>query len=338
MRKLFCLSVLMCINLGFAQKTEFQTLLKDKISIRALQLWDGKVWYSGTDSKFGYVSLKDTADKKQIKLSPEKLQFRTLAQTKSSFYAINIGSPAHWFTVQKNNLKVSLNRTDSTKTAFFDAFIFDPARDRGIAISDPNEDGSGKNLIFTNLNKSTPKANFPQYFPGEAHFAASNSNIAMSGNWVWIATGGSKARIFKFNWNHPFSWKAIETPFIQGTSSQGIYSIDFYDKKFGIAVGGDYTKQAENINNIATTHDGGETWQIQASGKNAGYKTCVKIRPKSKGKDIVAVGDQNIEFSQDYGKTWTKISDEKGLYVCEWIDANTLVFAGKDRIVKMTLH
>ena len=103
-------------------------------------------------------------------------------------------------------------------------------------------------------------------------------------------------------------------------------------------MGGDYTQQAENINNIATTRDGGETWQIQASGKNAGYKTCVKIRPKSKGKDIIAVGDQNIEFSRDYGKTWTKISDEKGLYVCEWIDKNTLVFAGKDRIVKMTLH
>ena len=322
----------------FSQKLETEVLLKDKISIRAVQLYDGKVWYSGTDSKFGYVSLKDTADKKQIKLSPENLQFRTLAQTKDSFYTINIGSPAKWFTVQKDNLKVSLNMTDSTKTVFFDAFVFDLAKDRGIAISDPNEDGSGKNLIFTNLNKSTPTANFPQYFPGEAHFAASNSNIAMAGNWVWIATGGAKARIFKFNWARPFNWKAIDTPFIQGTSSQGIYSIDFYNKKFGIAVGGDYTKQAENINNIATTHDGGETWQIQASGKNAGYKTCVKIRPKSKGKDIIAVGDQNIEFSQDFGKTWTKISDEKGLYVCEWIDANTLVFAGKDRIIKMTLR
>jgi methyl coenzyme M reductase subunit D len=37
----------------------------------------------------------------------------------------------------------------------------------------------------------------------------------------------------------------------------------------------------------------------------------VKIRPKSKGKDIIAVGDQNIEFSSDYGKTWKTISQEK---------------------------
>ena len=341
MRKIFCLTFLMIISLGFGQKAEIQTLLKDKISIRALQLWDGKVWYSGTDSKFGYVSLKDTADKKQMRLSEEKLEFRTLSQSTKYFEAINILSPAYLFRINKKNLQVSILMTDKKKSAFFDSFIYDRF-DRGVAISDPNEEGNANPIIIIKQGNYTSgrsvKPDFPKYFTGEAHFAASNSNIAMNSGKVWIATGGAKARIFKFSWSNPLKWEAYETPFIQGTSSQGIYSIDFYDKKFGIAVGGDYTKQTENINNIATTHDGGETWQIQASGKNAGYKTCVKIRPKSKGKDMIAVGDQNIEFSQDYGKTWTKISDEKGLYVCEWIDANTLVFAGKDRIVKMTLH
>ena len=338
MKKSFILLLLMNFSFGIAQKVEFQTLLKDKISIRALQIWDGKVWYSGSDSKFGYVSLKDTADKKQMRLSAEKLEFRTLAQTKDAFYTINVGAPAKWFTIQKSDLKVNLNMIDTTKTVFYDAFVFDQAKNRGIAICDPNEDGSSKNLIFTYASRKNPKTEFPQYFPGEAHFAASNTNIAMQGNWVWIATGGMKARIFKFNWSHPFTWKVYETPFVQGISSTGIYSIDFYDKNFGIAVGGDYTKQVESINNIATTHDGGETWQIQASGKNGGYKTYVKFRPKSKGKDIIAVGDQNIELSTDFGKTWTTISEEKGLFVGEWMDENTLVLAGKNRVVKMTLH
>lgn len=168
---------------------------------------------------------------------------------------------------------------------------------------------------------------------GEAAFAASNTNIISKGNFIWIASGGKKSKIYRNKLNL-CNWKVFETPFIQGASSQGIYSIDFYDTKFGIAVGGDYTKQAENINNIATTHDGGATWQIEASGKNGGYKTCVKFRPGSKGKEIIAVGDQNIEFSNDYGKTWTTISEEKNLYTCEWVNENTLVFAGKDRIVK----
>ena len=334
---IFVLLILFSKNI-FAQKVEIETLLKDKISIRALQIWDNKVWYSGTDSKFGYVSLKDSADKKQLVLSDKKLQFRTLAQNKTHFFLINIESPAYEYVVNKKTFNYSVRIVDTKKTAFFDSFIIDK-QGRGIAISDPTESGSANTIIILEnakpSNSVTP--DFPKYFPGEAHFAASNSNIAMSGNWVWIATGGSKARIFKFNWSNPFKWKAYETPFIQGTSSQGIYSIDFYDKNFGIAVGGDYTKQAENINNIATTNDGGETWQIQASSKNGGYKTCVKFRPKSKGKEIIAVGDQNIEFSQDYGKTWKIISEEKGLFVCEWIDENTLVFAGKDRIVRIKI-
>lgn len=335
MNKIFFTFLILISFHGFSQKVEIETLLKDKISIRALQIWDGKVWYSGTDSKFGYVSLKDSADKKQIRLSDKKLEFRTLAQNKTHFRLINIESPAYEYLVNKQTLKFAVFFTDNKKTAFYDAYSIDKYG-RGLAISDPLENGSPNPIILMPQgNAGEKKTDFPKYFPGEAHFAASNSNISMNGNHVWIATGGAKARIFKFNWSNPFKWKVYETPFIQGTSSQGIYSIDFYDKKFGIAVGGDYTKQAENINNIATTNDGGETWQIQASGKNGGYKTCVKFRPKSKGKDIIAVGDQNIEFSQDYGKTWTTISEEKGLFVCEWIDENTLIFAGKDRIVKM---
>ena len=334
---IFVLLILFSKNI-FAQKVEIETLLKDKISIRALQIWDNKVWYSGTDSKFGYVSLIDSADKVQMKLSDKKLEFRTLAQTKTHFHLFNIGSPAYNYIVNKTTLKHEIFYTDNEKSAFYDAYYIDQYG-RGVAISDPHENGSAN--PFISLEKGNPKnpvkTGFPKYFPGEAHFAASNSNIAMSSGKVWIATGGTHARIFKFNWSNPFKWKVFETPFIQGTSSQGIYSIDFYDKNFGIAVGGDYTKQSENINNIATTNDGGETWEIQASGKNGGYKTCVKFRPKSKGKDIIAVGDQNIEFSQDYGKTWKIISEEKGLFVCEWIDENTLVFAGKDRIVRIKI-
>lgn len=327
---------LFCLNFSSAQKVEFQTLLKDDISIRALQIYDGKVWYSGTDSKFGYVSLKDSTVKKQMKLFYKNLQFRTLAQNKKSFFTINIEPPAYFFEIDKKTLKSKIVFKDSVKTAFYDALHFvDNAF--AIALSDPA--GTCAKVAYTRSRgenwRIDPCNCHPNFFAGEAAFAASNTNISSKDGIIWFATGGLKSRIFKMS---DKKWEAFETPFIQGTSSTGIYSIAFYDQKFGIAVGGDYTKQAENINNIATTNDGGETWQIEASGKNGGYKTCVKFRPKSKGKDIIAVGDQNIEFSSDYGKTWKIISEEKGLYVCEWIDQNTLVFAGKNRIVKMKLN
>lgn len=340
MKKLFLFLTVLFFNLFFAQKLKFETLLNDKISIRALQIYDGKVWYAGTDSKFGYVSLKDSSDKKQIQLSDKNLQFRTLAQDRHAFYAINIESPAYFFRIDKKTLKPKIVFTDTLKTAFYDALHF-VNYNLAYAFSDPDSDLNIQLAVFNAKGKNSwykiDRGGTMKMRKGEAAFAASNSNMASSDRHLWIATGGVTSRIFRLSFKNK-KWAIFDTPFIQGTSSQGIYSIDFYDKHFGIAVGGDYTKQSDNINNIATTQDGGETWKIQASGKNVGYKTCVKFRPESKGKHIIAVGDQNIEFSSDYGKTWTKISDEKGLYVCEWIDRNTLVFAGKDRIVKISFE
>ncbi|KFC21340.1 WD40/YVTN/BNR-like repeat-containing protein [Epilithonimonas lactis] len=339
MKKLSLLLLLISI-FGYSQKFKVDTLLTDKISIRAIQLWYGKVWYSGTDSKFGFVDLKDRSEKKQILLSDKKLQFRTLAQNKKNFYAINIESPAYFFQIDKKNLDYKVVFNDKDSTAFYDALKFTD-NNFGIAFSDPTNNqrlnisqtrNGGAKWIHCNDCKD-----FPYLEKGEAAFAASNTNISSFGDAIWIATGGKKSRIYRMR-NKDCNWEVFETPFTQGTSSQGIYSIDFYDENFGIAVGGDYTKQSDNINNIATTNDGGKTWKIQASGQNAGYMTCVKFRPKTKGKEIVAVGDQHISFSEDFGKTWTEISEEKNLYTCEWLDENTLILAGKDKIIRVNFQ
>lgn len=319
----------------FSQQVEsFTTLLNDKISIRAIELYDGKVWYSGTGSKFGYVDLKDQKKQKQITLSDQKLEFRTLGQDKNSFYTINVGSPAYFFKIDKKDLKSQIAFTDTVKTAFYDALHF--ANDKlAYTFSDADKDNDLKLAVYEKGKWSIPDHNL-KLNEGEAAFAASNTNITTSKNYVWIATGGKASRILRLNFKTR-KFEVFTTPFIQGESSQGMYSIDFYEDQFGIAVGGDYTKQADNVNNIATTNDGGKSWQVQASGQNAGYTTCVKIRPGSKGKEIISVGDQHISYSSDFGKTWKKISDEKNLYVCEWSDGNTVVFAGKDRVAVMKL-
>ncbi|WP_250253109.1 glycosyl hydrolase [Chryseobacterium sp. Marseille-Q3244] len=335
MKKIFSIGFLSLGTLAFSQQVEsIKTIFTDKISIRALELYDHKVWYSGSDSKFGFVDLKDAKNQKQVKLSDEKLEFRTLAQDKTSFYAINIVSPGHFFRIDKKDLKSQIIFTDSAKTAFYDALHF--VNDKlAYAFSDADSDQLLKLAVYKEgkwgMFKNTLKLN-----DGEAAFAASNTNISSTKKYVWIATGGKASRILRLNLKNE-KLEVFKTPFIQGESSQGMYSIDFSGDQFGIAVGGDYTKQEANVNNIATTHDGGETWQIQASGQNAGYMTCVKIKPGSKGKEIVAVGDQHVSYSSDFGKTWKKISEEKGLYVCQWIDENRVVFAGKDRIVEMKI-
>lgn len=334
MKKTIPLLLLLSGILTFSQQIEsFKTILNDKISIRAVQIYDNKVWYSGTDSKFGFVDLKDPEKQKQIILSDQKLQFRTLAQDKKYFYVINIESPAYFFQIDKGSLSHKIVFTDVSKTAFYDAFHF-VDNDLAFAFSD-TDDNRLKLIMYKNKEWSFFKNNI-KLNGGEAAFAASNTNIASTKKHMWIATGGKSSRIVRLNFKNN-QMDVFNTPIIQGQSSQGIYSIDFLDDKFGIAVGGDYTTQKANINNIATTDNGGKSWQIQASGANAGYTTCVKIKPGSKGKEIIAVGDQHISYSSDFGKTWKKISDEKGFFVCQWIDNNTVVFAGKDRISLMKL-
>ncbi|RQO34405.1 glycosyl hydrolase [Chryseobacterium sp. KBW03] len=335
MKKIFSILFLSAGLTAFSQQVEsLQTILTEKISIRALELYDHKVWYSGTDSKFGFVDLKDYKNQKQIKLSDDKLQFRTLAQDKTSFYAINIESPARFFKIDKKDLKSQVIFKDTAKTAFYDALHF--VNDKlAYTFSDADKDHLLKMAVYKEGKWSMFKNNV-SLNDGEAAFAASNTNISSTKKYLWIATGGKASRILRMNLKDE-KIEVFNTPFVQGESSQGMYSIDFYDDYFGIAAGGDYTKQDANVNNIATTNDGGKTWQIQASGKNAGYATCVKIKPGTKGKEMIAVGDKHISYSSDFGKTWKKISDEKGFFVCQWIDGNSVVLAGNGKIAVMKL-
>lgn len=323
----------------FAQRYHPKTIFTDEISIRAIQVWKNKVFYCGTDSKFGYVSFKDSLDRNQIKISDKKLQFRTLAHDKNAFYAISIESPAYFFRIDKKSFHSEIVKIDSAINAFYDALhhhnrIF-------YAFSDPEDDLEFRMPTFYEqkgmFKFSVNQDSSLRMQPGEVAFAASNTNIASSKKFVWIATGGSFARIFRRNLRTEET-EIFATPFVQGSSSQGIYSIDFYKDKFGIAVGGDYTRQEACFNNIATTTDAGKTWQIQASGFNAGYSTCVKIRPGSRGKEIIAVGDRHISLSQDFGKSWKVISDEKGFYTAAWIDRKTVVLAGKYKIATFKIY
>ena len=132
----------------FSQEIEsFETILNDKISIRALEIYDNKVWYSGTDAKFGFVDLKNPKNQKQIKLSDKKLQFRTLAQDKKYFYAINIESPAYFFQIDKKKLKLEIVFTDTVKTAFYDALHF--VNDKlAFTFSDADKNNNLKLAVF----------------------------------------------------------------------------------------------------------------------------------------------------------------------------------------------
>ena len=194
-------------------------------------------------------------------------------------------------------------------------------------------------IILTNNGGNTwhkiDCENLPLIDEGEAAFAASNTNIAIIKNNVWVATGGKKARVFHSS-DKGKSWEVITTPIIQGKNTTGIYSIAFFDKNSGIIAGGDYTNKFGLSVNKAITNDGGITWQAVSENLSPKYVSCVQYVPDSKGKKVFAVSTNGIFYSYNSGYTWQKVS-EKGYYSIRFASKNTAWLSGNNVIAKMEI-
>ena len=207
----------------------------------------------------------------------------------------------------------------------------------GIAIGDPTS--TCISIILTHDGGDTWKKiacdKLPVAFDGEASFAASNTNIAIVKNTVWVVTGGTKARVFKST-DKGETWEVYETPIIQGNGPQGIYSVDFADELHGIVIGGDYLNPKENNANKAITKDGGKTWTIVASGEHPGYKSCVQYVPNTQGKEVFAVGKSGVSYSNDGGLSWKEVSTES-YYSIQFVNQSTAWLSGPGKIGKLLL-
>jgi photosystem II stability/assembly factor-like uncharacterized protein len=114
---------------------------------------------------------------------------------------------------------------------------------------------------------------------------------------VWIATTASRVL---HSPDRGQTWTVAKTP-IPSSESAGIFSIAFRDPLHGVAVGGDYKQEADAIDNVAITADGGKTWSL---GKSlSGYRSVVAFAPRSKS-SWIAVGPRGADVSLDDGRTW----------------------------------
>ena len=173
----------------------------------------------------------------------------------------------------------------------------------------------------------------PKSLESEAAFAASDTNIAIVGDHTWVATGGKASRVL-YSPDKGETWEVFNTPIIQGKETTGIYSIDFYDEQNGFAIGGDYTQPDDNSANKIRTKDGGRTWEIVGSGKEPGYRSCVQYFSERNGRELVVIGFNGIDYSNDGGYTWKHLSDE-GFYTLRFLNDSTAYAAGKGRIAKL---
>ncbi len=255
--------------------------------------------------------------------------FRSLAITNKGLFVMGIGSPAMLFKVDSTNTVNVVYREDDPK-AFYDSIEF-WNDEEGIAIGDPT--GDCMSIIITRDGGNTWSkiecSKLPRVEEGEAAFAASDSNIAIVGDEVWVATGGMSSRIF-YSPDKGESWGVKNTPIIQGKAMQGMFSVDFFDSLHGFAIGGDFEDPGNNHNNKIRTSDGGMTWKLEGAGTGPGYRSNISYIP-GRGKELVAVGFKGIDYSKDEGKTWRHLSDE-GFYTLRFLNDTIAYAGGKGRV------
>jgi photosystem II stability/assembly factor-like uncharacterized protein len=203
----------------------------------------------------------------------------------------------------------TLQFTNHNPKAFFDAFAFWDAR-TGIAVSDPVD---GRFILIKTTDGGAtwiefPRENSPRALEGDGAFAASGTCIAVQGKTnVWFGTGGAaSARVYRSS-DGGVTWKVAATPMTAGNASSGIFSIAFKDSRNGVIVGGDYKKENESSDNVATSTDGGATWTLPRSSRLSGFRSAVAYVPGTRGPVLVAVGPSGSDYSLDNGASWVSL-------------------------------
>lgn len=317
---------------------QLKSISTDTISIRALDYGDGDYWFSGSNGQYGKINAAtEKLVNSQVTIDDgDKIEFRSIAVTPQYTYILSAGNPALIYKITQANDEVKLVYTEFEERVFYDSMKFWNDQE-GIAFGDATEDCLSVIKTFDG-GETWAKCKctyLPEFIKDEAAFAASNSNIAIYGDNVWLATGGAAARILHSK-DRGSNWEEYSTPIIAGSEMSGIYAIDFIDDKRGVLIGGDWNNKEDNLYNKAITYDGGKSWKLMDKGNGPGYSSDIIFVPETDGNEILAVGSQGIWWSGTQGNSWKKVSDD-GFYTVKMINKTEGYLAGHNKISSFTL-
>ena len=199
----------------------------------------------------------------------------------------------------------SLRYQAQDTTVFLDAIDFWDDRN-GIALGDPM---NGRwFILLTKDGGSTwtepPMTQRPVAAEGEAAFAASGSSLVTGeGGAVWIGSGGRVARLHRST-DYGRSWTVLDSPFRQGGSAEGIFSLAV-EGAHVFAVGGDYQQNDSTRANAATLIvDPGPMWRAPVT-PPGGYRSGVALfRQSDQAAVLVCTGPGGSDVSTDLGVRW----------------------------------
>jgi photosystem II stability/assembly factor-like uncharacterized protein len=302
-------------------------------------------WASG--SRGTVLRTADGGETWQVLTVPDAaaLDFRDVdAIDASTAYILSIGngSASRIYKTTDAGATWTLQFQNEDPAAFFDAMAFWDAN-AGIAVSDSV--GGQFVVISTTDGGRTwtriPPDRLPPAQDNEGYFAASGTNVAVlkgTGH-VWLGTGAAaRARVLR-SADRGATWQVAGTPLIAGPT-MGIYSIAFRDPQNGIVVGGDHAKEAEAIDNVAVTRDGGATWALvkKADGTSAlsGFRSVVAYVPGTSS--MLAVGPSGSDISRDDGSTWAPI-EGPGFHTFSFAPGLTTGWGagGRGRVARFTV-
>ncbi|PZX58426.1 photosystem II stability/assembly factor-like uncharacterized protein [Algoriphagus ratkowskyi] len=283
----------------------------------------GGVWLrtidGGKNWDHGIIAGLDTVD------------FRSIhAFDAMSALVVSAGQPAVIYKTEDGGKSWILKHQEND-LAFLDGISFSSPT-RGFVIGDPL---NGKWTILQTANQGEtwyPVDSLPSAAEGEAAFAASATSLLAEGNSLWLGTGGAQSNLH-FSKDMGVSWEKFDTPFIQGESSQGIFSLTSMGGGEIVAVGGDYLKE-DQLEGIAGVYVSSKNeWVVPKEGPR-GYRSGVVYFSMQKW--LIAVGPAGSDYSKDAGLNWQPISED-GFHAVKLGHADGTVWASgaKGKIAKL---
>jgi photosystem II stability/assembly factor-like uncharacterized protein len=220
--------------------------------------------------------------------------------------------------------------TNPDPKGFFDAIAFWDAQ-HGMVVGDQLE-GRAEILTTDDGGATWQHRSPPPALPNEGSFAASNTCLTLLGSRdAWFATGGSAAARVFHSKDRGRTWSVATTPIRNDGPSAGIFSLAFADARHGIAVGGDYSKDKEDRQNVALTSDGGRTWSAPANPGPKGFRSAVAWL--SGRKLWVVTGTSGSDASADGGKTW-KLFDSGAYHAMSFVAGGGWAVGPQGRIAR----
>lgn len=270
-----------CLLFCFVLHTQAQWEVLPKISESSFRSIDAtqepRIWAGGSANTILTSADNGATWVKRIVGEEFKLDFRGIAALgEQKVVAVSAGlseeGSAKIYLSEDAGETWKLTFDAKGKGVFLDGVKFFNSME-GIAYGDPID---GKMFMIKTVDGGktwkTAGEKIPKLKTGEASFAASNSNIFILDNTVWIATTD---RIFRSK-NKGEDWEVFNTYFPSGTTA-GIFGLHFSSQMDGVLLGGDYLNDKGKFPNISFTQNGGKTWhktqEVQPYGlKEAAWK------------------------------------------------------------------